>query len=155
MKVSQCLVPTPLTLSKDESLEQLVYKVLDCNQTTAAVVDSNNKLLGMVGIHDIFKKILPSYIKMGTDMGINLGAAIHEGYFNEKFETLKTATVAEFMTEKVDYIVPEDTAIFAIAEMVKRKRKALPVKAENGDFVGMITRRSILVAVLPNDKDKS
>lgn len=153
MKITQCLVPTPLTLSKEESLEGLVYKVLNCNQTTAAVVDSNNKLLGMVGIHDIFKKILPSYIKMGTDMGINLGAAIHEGYFEEKFETLKSANISEFMTEKVDYITPDDTAIFAISEMVKRKRKALPVKAENGDFVGMITRRSILVAVLPDEKD--
>jgi CBS domain-containing protein len=155
MKVSQCLVPQPLTLSKDESLEQLVYKVVNCNQTTAAVVDSNNKLLGMVGIHDIFKKILPSYVKMGTDVGINLGAAIHEGYFKEKFETLKSVNISEFMTTKVDYIAPDDTAIFAISEIVKRKRKALPVKAENGDFVGMITRRSILVAVLPEKKDEN
>ncbi len=147
MLVSECLVSSPLTMSKEECLEELVYKILNSNHTTAAVIDDENNLLGIVGIHDVFEKILPSYVKMGSDMGISLGAAIHEGYFDEKFEELRGLRVEEIMVVDIDYSESNDSAISAISEMVKRRRKAIPVKDDDGKFVGMVTRRSILLSV--------
>lgn len=142
MYVKQALIPNPLTTTPEANLVNLVLSILDCDQTTAAVIDSRGKLVGMVGVHDFFRKIIPHYV----DMDQKLMNVMHEGYFEERFKRSQKITVGEVMVTEIDALAPDDALIRAVAMLVQKRRKTLPV-VEGDRFIGLVTRRSVLRAV--------
>ncbi len=142
MFVRDALLEPSVTTSPRETFEELLRKLLGSRQAPAAVLDEHGSLVGLVGIHDILRKIVPHYL----DMDNKLMELMHEGYLVEHFDRLKTTHVEDFMSRKLDTVELNDTLIKAAALIVENKRKTLPV-LEDGRFVGMITRRSILESV--------
>ena len=57
--------------------------------------------------------------------------------------------VRDFMTTELDTVSPDDTLIKAVVIIVEHRRKTLPV-VQDGKFLGMVTRRSILEKVAPS-----
>ena len=140
MAVRDALDANPLTISPDATIFQLIETILETKHTTAAVLDDQGRLLGMVGAHDIFRKIVPKYLKTGH----NLMDVFHDGYYEEKFALFKETPVSSIMSTKLDSVHPDDAIIKAATLIVEKRRKTLPVIESNGAFVGLITRRSVL-----------
>lgn len=139
MIVKNSLIEDPLTVAPETQVIDLITLLIDSAHETAAVIDHDGALRGMVGIHDIFKAIVPYYIQVEEDL-MNV---IHEGYFEEKFQKIKHKTAKDLMVQAVDSVEPSDAVIKAVSIFVNHRRKALPV-IEDGRFVGMITRTSVL-----------
>jgi CBS domain-containing protein len=146
MLVRNAMLESPITTTPSETFEALLSKLLGSRQATAAVLTDEGKLMGVVGIHDVLRKIVPHYV----DLDFKLMELMHEDYFAERFQGLKRTRVDNFMTRAadVDTVAPDDSITKAVVIIVQKKRKTLPV-VENGKFVGMITRRSILEHVGP------
>lgn len=139
MLVRSALLPNPLIVSPKTTVLDFCRNVLDSNQTTAAVIDDENRLCGMVSLSHVFKKMVPHYV----DMNSKLAHVIREGYFEEKFEEFKHTPVEDIMERNTRTIKPDDTVTIALELFSTEAYKTLPV-VENGKFVGTITRRSVL-----------
>lgn len=146
MLVRDAMLPNPLLVSPTTTILDFVNRVLDSNQTAAVVIDDKGALCGLVSVHDVFQAILPHYVSMED----RLAAVIHEGYFEERATAFKSMTVADLMVTEVDCISPDDAVIKAVGLFVRTKRKTLPV-IKDGQFIGTITRRSLLRKVTTPD----
>lgn len=141
MQVRSAMLDHPLTTTPEETFGSLLERMLPCRQATAAVLDAGGRLVGLVGVHDVLRKIVPLYV----DLDSRLMEVMHESYFEERLAHLKDTKVTDFMTpvSAVDSVAPDDTLMKAVVIIVENRRKTLPV-LDHGKYVGMITRRSIL-----------
>ena len=142
MLVKDAMVQTPLQVKPDAKLREIMDAILGGDQAGVAVIDASGKLLGLVGTHDVLRLIVPAYV----DQAQGLASLMHDGYFEERFNKLAGVTAADVMSTEVDVVKPGDTIIKAATVFVEHGRKVLPV-VENGKFVGMITRRSLLESI--------
>lgn len=143
MHVRDAMLPAPVVASPEESFRSLLSRVVESRQATAAVLDDGGRLLGLVGIHDILRKIVPHYVHLDE----KLSEVMHGSYFEERIARFQDLPVRELMSTDVDSVGPDDALIKAAAIMVEHRRKILPVL--DGDrFVGIITRRSLLEHVV-------
>ncbi len=141
MLVKYAMEKEPVRVPATAPLRTILEAVLEANQDAAIVVDEAGALLGLVGIHDILRRIVPRYL----DLDANLAKVMHENYFDEVFAKQGDVTAADLMSkgDSVDTVSPDDAVIKAAALLVEHRRKVLPV-VEGGHVVGVITRRSVL-----------
>jgi len=141
MLVKYAMETEPLRVPSTASLRTILEGILETNQAAAMVVDGAGNLLGLVGIHDILRRIVPQYL----DLDSNLATVLHESYFDEVFAKLSGVTAADLMRkgDALDSVSPDDAVIKAAAIFVELRRKVLPV-VEGSRLVGVITRRSVL-----------
>jgi len=141
MLVKYAMETEPLRVPTDAPLRTILEAVLGSHQDAAMVVDESGNLLGLVGIHDILRRIVPGYL----DLDSNLAEVMHENYFDEVFSKLSEVTAADLMSKgaDVDTVSPDDAVIKAAALFVEHRRKIIPV-VEGSRLVGVITRRSVL-----------
>lgn len=138
------MLPAAVTTTPETTFEELMSVLLESRQATAAVLDDQQRLVGLVGIHDVLRKVVPLYVNLDR----KLMEVMHEGYFEERVARLRNTRVRDFMVQAIDSVSPEDTLIKAVGIIVEKHRKTLPV-IDDGRFVGMITRRTILEHVIP------
>jgi CBS domain-containing protein len=143
MIVRSAILTNSFSVSRTTSVYDLVAKILGTNQTTAAVLDESGELIGIVGAHDVLRKMVPAYL----DRGGHLMDLIHDTYFEEKFSQFQGMTVEAIMVQQVDSLDPDDSLIKAAAMFVEKRRKSIPVLDKQGVYLGMVTRRSILSKV--------
>ncbi|MBZ0111276.1 MAG: CBS domain-containing protein [Thermoanaerobaculia bacterium] len=144
MLVRDALIEDPLTARPDESLGDFLPRVMASRQATAAVLGDEGQLLGLVGVHDLLRKIVPVYL----DLDFKLADVVHPGYLEERAPRLRRVLVKDLMTTKVDSVSLGDNLMRVVGLIVEKQRKTLPV-LENGKFVGMVTRRTILDKLAP------
>jgi CBS-domain-containing membrane protein len=126
MHVRDALLPEPVTTTPDEPFSTFVDRVIDSRQATAAVLDADGRLVGLVGM---------------------LMEVLHDDYLEERLVRIGDLKVGDLMSVQMDTVELDDSLIKAAAIIVERGRKTLPV-VENDRFVGMITRRSLLEHVV-------
>jgi CBS domain-containing protein len=141
MLVKYAMETEPVRVPANAPLRTILEAVLGRNQDAAMVVDEVGNLLGLVGIHDILRSIVPRYL----DLDANLAKVMHESYFDEVFAEQGDVTAADLMSQSadVDTVSPDDAVIKAAALFVEHRRKVIPV-VEGSRLVGVITRRSVL-----------
>lgn len=144
MFARDAMLSTPLVVQPATSLLEFVHAVLNCNQTTAVVVD-DGKVVGIVSAKDVFQRILPHYI----DLDAKLAQVMHPSYFEEQFAVFAQTSVGDVMTTEVDCAAPDDPIIHIVAMFVQRRRKTVPIVAD-GRYLGSVTRRSVLWTVTRN-----
>ena len=149
MYVHEAMLPNPVTTQKDESFVSLLRRVVNERQATAAVLDDGGRLLGVVGIHDILRRIVPHYL----DLDLKLMEVLHASYFEERLLKFEDLPVGDMMSTDLDTVAPDDTLIKAASLIVERRRKTLPVIDAEGRFIGMLTRRSLLEHVVASTFD--
>ena len=143
MFVKDVLVPNPLIVGPETSVQEFCMKVLDSNQTTAVVVAEDGRMLGMVSVHDVFDRIVPHYV----DLKGHLAEVVRDDYFDEKFDEMRHVAVRDLMNEDIHTLAPEDSVLKAIALFSSAHHKTAPIVDAAGKFLGTITRRSVLSRV--------
>ena len=123
IKMKNLMSVQPVTLSPDTDIRAAVQQLLAHKISGATVVDSDNKVIGIVSEIDLLK-------------------AVEEiAYYDEGGDT-----VSEYMTTEVE-VIDCETGIFEIADRLRSLGiRRLPV-VENGIFVGQISARSVLQAL--------
>jgi CBS domain-containing protein len=138
MLVRDALVASPFVVAPDTTLFDLIDRILGGNQTTASVVDGS-LLVGTVSATDVLKKLVPSYLAMDE----NLARVLHDSFFEEELVKLRNVLVRHAMERNVDTLPPDASVMQAVLLFVRHGRKTVPV-VERGQFLGAVTRRSVL-----------
>lgn len=115
----------PLTFSEDTDLFDAIHSLLERKVTGATVIDSDNKVVGVISELDCLKAIIDG------------------AYYGDV-----GGKVGQFMTRQVQSLDNvRDMDILAIAKiMIDGNRRRFPI-VKDGKFVGQVSARSILQAV--------
>lgn len=129
---------------------EILKQLLDTNHDAAAVVDEQGVFLGVIGLRDVLRRIVPVHLYMDP----NLSNVVHEGYFEERFGRLHSAVAQELMDPLIATVHADDTIIRAVALIVENKRKTIPVLDDKRHLLGMVTRQSLLKHVVNSYKER-
>ena len=140
MKVTQLLDSESIVVQENSTIADLCKVFVKSEFKTAAILDENRRIKGIISLHDILANIIPYHVRIDN----RLADALHEGYFEEGFAKIQNSLVSEFMNTKIDTLHVDDNAIKAVAVFVECKRRALPVLNDDGIFQGFVTRVSLL-----------
>lgn len=144
MTLQEIMNKYPITVGKDEQITNVAKLMVKHNLTAIAVVDEENKLIGIVSEGDLlYKKVrphAPHYINI-------LGANIYYGGIGEydgQFKKLMATHVEEIMTTEVITAYAEAEVEVTVGAMVEKHLKNLPVVDDAYHLVGMVSRHDIM-----------
>lgn len=123
LKVKDYMNARPVTFDTKMSLSKALEKLLSSKQIGGPVIDEHKKVVGFLSEQDMIHKLLKV------------------GYYCQD-----THTVGECMRSEVLTVTPEDSIIELADTMTGQKPKIYPV-VDNGQLVGIITRRDVLQAI--------
>ncbi|PHS79610.1 MAG: CBS domain-containing protein [Rhodospirillaceae bacterium] len=109
-----------VTLDTSATVHDAVQKMNTHNVSAVAIVDDQNKLVGIISERDMTHRVLA------------LGLAP------------QATNVCEIMTKEVETLNPKDSALDAIELMLSRNIRHLPVVDENGEVLAMISIRDLM-----------
>jgi len=148
--------PNPLTISADMPVQAAIDKMLDHQVNVAAVVNMDNRLVGIFSAHDVMVELwcqnyIPAKDQKVVDLMSRDVIAID---VNDKL-----VDVAEFLCIDREQLYPTTSmgiatrlSTLSVEERAKsmkvQKPHQLPV-LDNGQFVGMIERHHVLQALRP------
>lgn len=127
--VNDYMDSNPHAVHHDDSVRQVVQFLLKQNLSGAPVVNQDNILVGFVSEQDCIKEIL-----------------------NDAFHCEESPKVSAVMHAKVSTVKPETSIIELAERMASAAPRNVPV-VKNGKLVGLISRNTILNAILENEED--
>lgn len=120
MSVLSLCDPNPTTCGLDSSVADAIQSMLDHHVGAVAVVDSESVVAGIFTERDVLSKFALS----GRDPS--------------------TVLLREMMTVPVELATRETTPAEALAVMVERHYRHLPIVDDNGKLLGMLSIRHVL-----------
>ena len=138
MKVQELMNPKVITVGPKTPLREVLQLMLRYHLNGILVVDSEQKLEGVVTYSDLSRKLLPTQKELME----------HEEYLTtphlmeDRFRDIANVPVGEIMTRNVITVSPEHEALKAGATMIARRVKQLPV-VKNHKVVGVISHTDI------------
>jgi CBS domain-containing protein len=123
LKVKDYMNRRPVTFDKHMSLSVALDKLLTAKQIGGPVIDDQKRVVGFLSEQDMIHKLL----KVG-------------------YHCQDTDNVDDCMRPDVLTVSPEDSIIELAEVMSGQKPKIYPV-VNNGQLVGVITRRDVLTAI--------
>jgi CBS domain-containing protein len=142
MQASAALESQPITVRPTQTVAETVEALRANSQVRAAIVDADGYLLGLMGLHDVLRLLLPSYVTMDP----NLANALDENYYAEHYANLAQCQVSGVMLRDFVSVTSDCPLARAMAVMNEQQWQPLPV-ADARKFIGMLTRASILGAL--------
>ena len=122
--IKDYMASTLLTLKPTTNIFDAVKFLLENKISGAPVVDDKNRLLGLISEKDCLKLI------------------------SKRFDgKVSKINVADFMSTKVDTILPETDIYSAANIFLKNVFRRFPVVDKKGKLVGQISRRDVLQAI--------
>ncbi|MCB1644353.1 MAG: CBS domain-containing protein [Pseudomonadales bacterium] len=125
LEVRNYMQAKPVTVSPEMSVHEAAKKIQEHKVSGAAVVDTENNLVGMLSELDCLRSLVNA-IYNGNDPG--------------------GALVSDIMTRDVIVNQPGEDIVSVAASMLERKQRRRPV-VENGKLIGQVTCRQILAAI--------
>lgn len=116
-----------LTLKADTNVYDAVDFLIKHKISGAPVVDNNNRLVGLISEKDCLELLAK---------GVN--------------HNPPKVKVADFMSTKVDTILPDMDIYYAAGIFLKNVYRRFPVVSKEGKLIGQISRRDILRAIQEN-----
>ncbi len=133
-----------ITVSPDSSVAEIAKMLVDRRISAAPVVDSGNKLVGIVSEGDLVHRIRGDH-EMPRSWWLTLvgdPSDVPDEYIKSHGSTAKDVMTADVAT------VTEFTSVAEIAETLeKRKIKRVPV-VKDGVLVGIVSRANIIQALI-------
>lgn len=138
--IRNLLVPTPVTASPDDSIEDLLKKLSeDLRIRNVYVIDDKSKLVGAVRMNMTLEYLFPlaALIEKGTDF--------REGWVPN---LSISATVADIMNPRPRFVTENQTLSEIAMMLLREKVTELPVVDDNGTLIGQVNTTEIIVAHL-------
>ncbi len=144
MQIKDVMTGKVITVTTADSVEKCA-KLLQENEISGLpVVDEEGKVVGMITEGDLIRRAsrieAPGYLEI-------LGGLIYLGSPNKFVDELQRAMALEagkMMSKEVVSIKPEESLERAATLMVKNNVNRLPVIDDDGELVGIVSRRDIM-----------
>ncbi|SFI08122.1 CBS domain-containing protein [Tindallia magadiensis] len=145
LKAKDIMVKDVMTVTEDQTVDQVIQLLMDHNISGLPVVDEDNHVVGIVTEGDLIYRskkleipryftILDSYIFFDNTKKVEDQIRKMVGY-----------RVKEIMTKEVIVVDIEDTVEDIATTMTRKNINRVPVTKE-GKLVGIVTRRDIIRA---------
>jgi CBS domain-containing protein len=151
MFVSEIVDRTAPAISESTSLNGFVTILKRTDRTTLAVVDGNNKLVGIISLHDLIKHFFPQYIDLLPSIDFLGKAQVLEHHLLNQImdpETGQLFLVHDVMAGDIVAVREHDSTFKALALMIHKKYHHLPVVGDSMKYIGMIDQRTIVMSLL-------
>ena len=138
MKVLELMNPKVITVGPKTPLREILQLMLRFHLNGVVVVDSDQRLAGIVTYSDLSRKLLPTQKELME----------HEEYvttpqlMEDRFRDIACVPVGEIMTRKVIAVPPDLEALKAGATMTAHRVKQLPV-VQDHKIMGIISHTDI------------
>lgn len=146
MKIKDVMTKDPLRVSVSTGLLE-IYKIF-CKKDIGGVpvVDSDNKLAGMVTKTELLDVLIPDYFEMVSDfLFIDDFGALEERL--ESIPSMELFIAEDLMIRDVITVSQEASLMKAPALMNKYNIRRLPVVSDDRKLLGIITRMDICKAL--------
>jgi CBS domain-containing protein len=137
--VSEVMRREVVTVHPDSAITEVVQLLLDKDFTALAVVDDDNKVVGMISDNDLLRR-------GGIKVRLSLQRAADPDFVQELQRELTDPgrKVSEVMTREVVTVAPDTVLGKAAKLMVEKHLKRLPVVDQEGKLAGILGRLDIL-----------
>ncbi len=138
MKVSELMNPRVVTVDPKTPLLKVMQLMLQHKVNDIVVVDSEQRLAGIVTYSDLSRRLLPTTKELME----------HEEYLRtpalmaNRFLDITEVAVEEIMTRDVITVTPEEDALKAGGTLTARRFKQLPV-VQGARVIGIISHADI------------
>jgi len=138
MKVHELMAPGVVTVAPKTPLREILQLMLRHHLNDILIVDSEQRLAGIVTFADLTRKLLPTEKELME----------HEEYIatpqsmEDRFRDIAGVPVDEIMTRNVITVSPDLEALKAGATMIAHRIKQLPV-VRNHKVMGIISHTDI------------
>ena len=144
MLVKEIMTTDLHTLTSDNTVKEAANLMLDKNISIIPVIDSDNKLLGVVTQSDfIGKKVEVPHAIMGIKQ--IFGETFHSKNVEDVFAAVRDKKLGDVMTTNLKTVNPEETLNHVLNVLINNDLKRIPV-VDGDKLVGVITRRDIMKA---------
>ena len=143
MKVKDVMDKKVFTLRNDATYEEAARFLAKKDISGAPIVDSENRVIGMLSEKDLFKALYPLYKNFYDNPELYVDYEARES----KIEEIRNDTIEKFASKKVISVEPETPILRAGALMLAKGIHRLPV-VQKGKLVGIVTREHIYRTIL-------
>ncbi|MGC8775845.1 MAG: HPP family protein [Minisyncoccia bacterium] len=146
MRVKEIMKTNVLTIFPETTYFEAAKLMYKNNFSGLPVIDSNQKLIGMLSEKDLFKALYPDYYEFIQNP---------ESYFNHEEQEkrileIKNNPISLYMSKKIISISPETSILAAGGIMLAHHVHRLPVLEKN-KLLGIVTRKDIYKTILKNN----
>lgn len=120
--VRDCMSKNMVLFKKDQSVIEVVEKLIKYRISGGPVVDDNHRVIGVISEGDCIKQISESR------------------YYNMPMED---TSIEKYMSKSVDTMTPEINLFDAANIFLNSKRRRFPV-VEDGKIIGIVSQKDIL-----------
>ena len=143
MKVKDIMDTTPNLVRTSDTFEHLIKTLDEVKYHVVFVVDSEDRLVGIVTEADIIKVLIPKYISFDEF----LISAMNENYLENKCIESRNLAITEIMTKTILSVHEDDTVIKAAALMAVNKIHTLPV-VRDGKVIGIVNLINLIKHIM-------
>lgn len=154
LRVRDVMTTNLVTIQADDTIKQATLKFALSGISGAPVVDSDNRLVGILSETDILELVMKyqDKLRMGHP-SLNVLSMpfdiIGDDDARETVERISDTPVKEVMTRAVLTAGPDDHIIDTVERMIEKKVNRVPV-IEKDTLVGIVTRGDIIFAIYRN-----
>jgi CBS domain-containing protein len=129
------IMNTSVKTAHPDTLVKDVASVMCFNKISGVpVVDSNNKLVGVLSEKDILRAMFPDVEQIMQDGSVPDFESIEADY-----KGVLTKKVSDLMSEAVSSVRPEMPLLKAASMMCVKKIRRIPVTDKNNELVGIVS----------------
>ena len=148
MRAKDIMKKNVIFVSKEERVKTIVSILMQNHVSGVPVVDTNNRLIGIVTEKDLITKEKGLNISSYMEFVANIVFIDGEIQHHHRYRHLNYLTASDIMSSPV-YAVHVDATIGEIASiMVNRRINRLPVINEKNQLVGIIGRSDLLPTLI-------
>jgi mannitol/fructose-specific phosphotransferase system IIA component (Ntr-type)/CBS domain-containing protein len=131
------------TVTPDDTLKEVANKMFRNRLSALAVVDTSNKLLGVINDRDLIKAALPDYKSLIS----NLNYSLDVEPFEELLKQEDKIKVAQLFRDDFEVTTPETRIVEVAAMMIFKDIRRVFVTA-NDSLVGVLLRKDIVNMII-------
>ena len=131
------------TVTPDDTLKEVANKMFRNRLSALAVVDTSNKLLGVINDRDLIKAALPDYKSLIS----NLNYSLDVEPFEELLKQEDKIKVAQLYRDDFEVTTPETRIVEVAAMMIFKDIRRVFVTA-NDNLVGVLLRKDIVNMII-------
>ena len=145
MKISECMKRNVVSIPETSTVREVAATFVKEKVSLLAIVDANNKLVGVAGLRDLLSLVLPDFVNFVADLDF-----VHDFGAVETIRPSAQVLDASIKTlMKLPISVDEDSGLLrAYALMLQHNLHDVPVVGKERQLIGMVSRVDIGTMIL-------